>query len=178
MLYDFISLLYLALPAFVANMMPIVATKTNICPKLAVPIDRGKKMRGREILGKNKTFRGLIIGTLSGAFIALIQFYLPFFENIKLDSVSTTLIFGTAAGFGALFGDAIASIIKRQSNVPSGKPFIPLDQIDYILGFIIFTIPFINWSFWDIAFLLGFAIIANPLTNLTAYLFGIKNTYW
>jgi CDP-2,3-bis-(O-geranylgeranyl)-sn-glycerol synthase len=178
MLYDFLAILYLAIPAFVANMMPIVAAKLNICPRLAFPIDGGKKIRNREILGKNKTFRGILIGTISGSIIAMLQFYLPFFESTKFDTLTTSLLFGAAAGFGALFGDAIASIIKRQSDIPSGKPFIPLDQIDYIIGFIIFTIPFVNWSFWNIVFLLGFAIIANPLTNLTAYLFGVKNTYW
>ncbi len=178
MLYDFIALLYLALPAFIANMIPIVAAKIGICPRLASPIDANKTFRNRAILGKNKTWRGLITGTVSGALIALVQFYLPFFDEIKMDTVSTTLLFGAAAGFGALFGDAIASIIKRQSNIPSGKPFIPLDQIDYILGFILFTIPFVNWSLWDIILLLVFALIMNPVTNITAYLFGIKNTYW
>jgi len=178
MFYDFISILYLAIPAFVANMMPIVAAKLHMCPQLAIPIDCGKKMRGREILGKNKTIRGLLIGMLSSTLIALIQFYLPFFEAIKFDTATTAILFGIVAGFGALFGDAIASIIKRQSDVPSGKPLIPLDQIDYIIGFIVFTLPFISWSFLGVFFLLGFALIANPLTNLTAYLFGIKNTYW
>ncbi|MEA3323376.1 MAG: CDP-archaeol synthase, partial [Patescibacteria group bacterium] len=139
MIYDFFALLYLALPAFAANMIPIVAAKAHICPRLAYPIDANKKLRGRAILGKNKTWRGLITGTLSGALIALVQYYLPFFDKVKMDDVPTTLLFGAVAGFGALFGDAIASIIKRQLDIPSGKPFIPLDQIDYIIGFILCT---------------------------------------
>ncbi len=178
MIYDFLALLYLALPAFIANMIPIVAAKAKICPRLAYPIDAHKKLRGRAILGKNKTWRGLLAGIISGALVALAQYYLPFFDIIKMDSVTMTLLFGAAAGFGALFGDAIASIIKRQLDIPSGKPFIPLDQIDYILGFILCTIPFVSWTFWDIIFLLAFALVMNPITNLTAYLFGVKNTYW
>ena len=178
MIYDFFAVLYLAVPAFVANMIPIVAAKLNILPSLAKPIDANKKWRGRAILGKNKTWRGLFMGIISGSLIALAQFFLPFFNTIKMIDVPTTLLFGAAAGFGALFGDAIASIIKRQLDIPSGKPFIPLDQIDYILGFIICTIPFVDWTIRDIIFLLGFALIANPITNATAYLFGVKNTYW
>jgi CDP-2,3-bis-(O-geranylgeranyl)-sn-glycerol synthase len=178
MLYDFFAVLYLAIPAFVANMIPIVTAKLNIFPSIAKPIDANKTWRGHAILGKNKTWRGLFSGIIIGAIIALIQFYLPFFDSVKMIDVPTTLLFGAAAGFGALFGDAIASIIKRQLDIPSGRPFIPLDQIDYILGFILCTIPFVTWTFWDIIFLLGFALIANPATNATAYLLGVKNTPW
>jgi CDP-diglyceride synthetase len=178
MLYDFFSVLYLAIPAFVANMIPIVVAKLNICPKIAKPIDNNKTWRGHALLGKNKTWRGLFFGIITGAFVALLQFFLPFFDSVKMIDISTSLLFGALAGFGALFGDAIASIIKRQLDIPSGKPFIPLDQIDYILGFILFTLPFVSWSLLDIIFLLTFALLANPLTNATAYLFGVKNTPW
>lgn len=177
-MFHYTELLYLALPAFIANMSPIVAAKINIWPRLAIPIDRGKKLRGKELLGKNKTVRGLFIGVLSGSCVAFIQHLLPFFMDVKFPHILIACAFGALAGLGALFGDALASLFKRQIGIPSGRPFIPFDQIDYIAGFFIFTLPLVHWSGRDIVFFLIFAIIANPLTNLTAYALGIKKTYW
>ena len=178
MFEHYLSLLYLTIPAFAANMIPIAAARINLWPHLAWPLDGGRTFRGHPILGANKTFRGLLTGILLGIIIALIQYFLPFFELIKQPDILMTILFGAAAGFGALFGDGVASFFKRQLGVASGRPLIPLDQIDYVLGFIICTIPFVSWALWDILFLLVFAAIANPIVNGTAYLLGIKKTYW
>lgn len=178
MFEHYLSLLYLAIPAFAANMIPIAAARISLWPRLAWPLDGGHTFRGHRILGANKTFRGLLTGILIGIIIACAQYYLPFFDQIKQPDILMTILFGAAAGFGALLGDAIASFFKRQLGVASGRPLIPLDQIDYIIGFIICTIPFVSWALWDIVFLLVFAAIANPIVNGTAYLLGIKKTYW
>ncbi len=52
-----LGLLYFMLPAYVANMMPVFARKI---PILGSPIDMGKRYRGFRLLGKKKTWRGLI----------------------------------------------------------------------------------------------------------------------
>ena len=178
MIYDFFSILYLTLPAFVANMIPIVAAKANIFSGLNTPIDRGIFLRKKRLLGDNKTIRGLLVGTFAGSATSLIQYFLPIFPDVLMSTALVSIGFGACAGFGALVGDAVASFIKRQLNITSGKPCIPLDQIDYIIGFIIFTMPFFPWEAKNVIFLLIFALIANPLTNITAYVLGIKKTYW
>lgn len=178
MFEHYLSLLYLALPAFGANMIPIAAARINLWSSLAIPLDGGRTFRGHPILGANKTLRGLLMGILIGVLIALAQYALPFFEQIKQPNLLLTVFFGAAAGFGALLGDAVASFFKRQLGVKSGRPLIPLDQIDYVLGFIICTLPFVQWTLWDVLFLLIFAAIANPIVNGSAYLLGIKKTYW
>lgn len=178
MIYEFFSILYIALPAFVANMVPIIAAKLDIFPRLNKPIDNGISLRKKRLLGENKTIRGLITGIFAGAIVSLTQYMLPFFTESLMSTPLLALAFGAFAGLGALVGDALASIIKRQLGIASGKPCIPLDQIDYIIGFIIFTTPFFSWEIRDMIFLLVFALIANPLTNITAYVFGIKKTYW
>lgn len=178
MIHQYFLILYIALPAFVANMVPIIATKLDLCPRLNTPLDNGVIFRGRRLLGKNKTVRGLFFGTVCGALISSLQHILPFLPEIKFTTLSTAFLFGALAGFGALVGDALASIIKRQLDIASGKPFIPLDQIDYIIGFLIFTFPIMHWTWQESLFLLIFALIANPLINITAYFLGIKKTYW
>jgi len=41
---------------------------------------------------------------------------------------------GALMGGGALIGDGFESFIKRRLNKPSGKPWFPCDQIDWIIG--------------------------------------------
>jgi len=112
---------------------------------LAIPIDRGIKWRGREILGKNKTWRGLLVGMITGVLAAGIQailfFNVDFFKKntlVDYGAVNFALL-GFLMGSGALFGDLVKSFIKRMLNKPSGKPWFPWDQLDWIAGGIILS---------------------------------------
>jgi len=108
--------------------------------KIAVPIDFGVKWRGCEIFGKNKTWRGLLVGVITGMIVAGIQALLFFnsdffvrYTIVDYRKVNFILI-GSLMGGGALLGDLIESFIKRRLNKPSGKPWFPWDQIDWIIG--------------------------------------------
>src|SRR6185295_2897067 len=111
---------WLALPAFAANMAPVIVQKLHAFEKLNVPIDGGKSLFGKRIFGEHKTVRGLLIGTLAGIFIVAVQyaavnfFELPF---AHLHSLTEFLLFGALSGFGALMGDAIESFFKRQIGI-------------------------------------------------------------
>jgi len=172
---------WLALPAFAANMAPVIVQKLHAFEKLNVPIDGGKSLFGKRIFGEHKTVRGLLIGTLAGIFIVAVQyaavnfFELPF---AHLHSLTEFLLFGALSGFGALMGDAIESFFKRQIGIGSGRPFIPFDQIDYILGFLLCTELLISWKWQEVVFLLLCGAVLNPLINFLSYLTGIKKTYW
>lgn len=174
----FLFPLYLALPAFIANMAPIAANRWHWLESLNHPLDGGRTVRGRRVFGKHKTFRGLVVGTVSGALVALAQSTLPLAEYLPYTTLVSALAFGTLAGFGALAGDAIKSFLKRQMGIAEGRPFIPFDYIDYLLGFLLFTWPLYAWSAPEIFTLLLFALFANPLTNIASYLAGIKYTAW
>ena len=180
MLYYFL-LLYFALPAFFANMIPIVVAKINLWSGLNKPMDFEKTLFGKRIFGSHKTIRGLVSGTLIGALVTSIQYLLERGEIIKipfLESYLEFLIYGLLAGFGALLGDAFFSFLKRQLNIQSGRPFIPFDQIDYILGFIGCTLIVVPWKWSELLFLSVVVLVLNPLANLISYLLHIKKTYW
>jgi CDP-2,3-bis-(O-geranylgeranyl)-sn-glycerol synthase len=113
-----------------------------------MPIDGGRTFRGKRIFGDHKTVRGLMAGTLFGFLTTALQMFLfnnfSFFESVSgsVDySSPTVLLMGAALGFGALAGDAIKSFFKRQFSVPSGQSWFPFDQIDYIIGAILFDTP-------------------------------------
>lgn len=160
--------LYIALPAFIANMAPVFAAKLDLPKRFSRPISA-------RLLGENKTWRGFIAGVLGGVIAALLQWFVfaPHFA-----SISHAFFFGALGGAGALVGDSAKSFLKRRLKIPPGRPFIPLDYVDYMIGFLLFTYPLYSWSMQDVVFLVAAVIILNPLTNLFGYITGIKNTYW
>ena len=122
------------------NRLPLPEVLKKPLEKLAVPIDSGKTLNGREIFGKNKTWRGFLVGAITGILVAGIQallfFNSDFFKNntlIDYEQVNFVLV-GALMGLGALLGDLIESFIKRRLNKPSGRPWFPWDQIDWIIG--------------------------------------------
>lgn len=178
---NYLFLVYLAIPAFLANMAPIIANKLNWFSALDKPIDFNKKIFDKRLFGEHKTFRGLVVGVIFSTLTTLLQFILNKYNVINFsifNSLLLTLSFGVLTGAGVIIGDMIESSIKRQINIKPGRPFFPFDQIDYIIGFIIFTYPIINWELNQIIFLLIFSSIAHPLVNIIAYVFKIKKTYW
>lgn len=176
-----LELLYLTLPAFVANMMPVFAARLAVLPSLAKPMDAGRTWRGKRILGENKTWRGTIAAVFGSTVVVLVQFYEGFpltIETVVYDSVALAIAFGVLVGLLVIVGDGIGSFIKRQFNFKSGQPCIPLDQIDYIVVFIIGTLPFISWTVEGAVALVLVTFFLNLGTNALGYVAGIKNTYW
>ena len=143
-----IESIYYAVPVFVANMAPVIF---QFIPFLNQPIDAGRSYKGARVLGKGKTWRGLILGTLSAIAIVYIQralFSYDLFHQISLVDYSSVnwVLLGFLLGFGALLGDIVKSFFKRRLKVKSGQPWVPFDQIDFIIGAGLFC-SFVYFSF-------------------------------
>lgn len=136
-----LEILWLLIPASVANMAPVIAAKYQWTPLLDKPIDNGKTFNNKAIFGDHKTYRGFFFGGILAGLTGLIQYTIqpnPGIQNILLlefTSPATAFILAALIGFAALVGDALKSFLKRQvANIPSGKPWRPYDQIDYVAG--------------------------------------------
>jgi len=119
--------LYFFLPAYLANMAPVLF---KWLPILNKPIHEQK-------LGSHKTWRGLLIGTLVGTGVFALQKYaysLGFTSWALIDYSGFSVLLGTFLGFGALLGDAFKSYYKRKVGIAPGRPWIPWDQIDFVVG--------------------------------------------
>ncbi len=128
------ALFYLFLPAAFANMAPVLCRGL---PLLDVPLDGGLKIGGRALLGKQKTVRGVVAGILFAVAMALIQHLLlavPFFSDLSLVPYADFMLVGVLLGGGAMLGDLIESAIKRRLGIVSSRPWIPFDQIDWVIG--------------------------------------------
>ncbi|MFH1916397.1 MAG: CDP-archaeol synthase [Nanoarchaeota archaeon] len=169
-----IAALYYFLPAYFANMAPNFFRKTLAF--LAKPIDCGKSFRGQRLLGANKTWRGVIMGTILAIVIVLLQRFLstyPFFQQISLINYSSltlwkTILLGFLLGFGALVGDSAKSFFKRQAKIPPGKSFFPFDQLDFVIGGLLFS--FILFIPAPLAILT--IIVASPILHIVVKFIG------
>ena len=166
------------LPAYFANMAPVIVKKINL---FNFPIDFDKKINNKPILGKNKTFRGLIFGVLFGVITAFIQH--SFYENnifsgFSFIDYSNWLLIGFLLGFGAIFGDLVKSFVKRRLNYDPGKPFIPFDQTDFVVGAIIFIYPLVSLSINKIIIIFLLSFILHIIVNHVAFYTCVRKEKW
>jgi|TARA_Y100000294_G_scaffold175116_1_gene194525 CDP-2,3-bis-(O-geranylgeranyl)-sn-glycerol synthase len=167
------------LPAYFANMAPVIVK--NIFNNLEFPLDFNKKIKNKPIFGKNKTFRGLIFGILFAVIIAYLQFLFynnNLFVNISIVNYSDWLLIGLLMGFGTIFGDLVESFVKRRMNYESGKSFIPWDQMDFVIGALIFVYPIVKLSLDKIIIILLLSFILHIIANHIAFYTGVRRERW
>jgi CDP-2,3-bis-(O-geranylgeranyl)-sn-glycerol synthase len=175
----FFSLWFFA-PAGFANLAAFVAGENRYLKKYTYPVDGYKKFRGKRILGDHKTVRGFVAAIIVGALICTIQvglynFSSGFRTSIPLDySLINPIILGALLGFGALFGDCVKSFFKRQAGIKPGRSWFPFDQIDYIVGGIVFSLLYIRLPIWDYVYLFIVWFLMHPLTTFIGYIFKLR----
>ena len=170
---------YLMLPVYFANMAPIIINKAF--NNLAFPLDFNKTLKNKPIFGKNKTFRGLVFGVLFAVIIAYLQFLLynnNVFVDISIIDYSNWLLIGALMGFGAIFGDLAESFAKTRINYEPGRPFIPFDQLDFVIGALIFVYPLVMLSLNRIIIIMVLSFVLHILVNHGAYYTGVRKEKW
>ncbi len=169
---------YLMLPAYFANMSPVLFKKINL---FAYPIDFNKTFNNKPILGKNKTYRGLIFGIIFAIVIAYIQFLLydiEFFKNVSFVNYQNWLLAGFLLGLGALTGDLVKSFFKRRLGIEPGAKFVPFDQTDFVVGALIFIMPIFDVTLKIFITTLLLSFILHITTNHIAFYLKIRNEKW
>lgn len=161
-----------------------VAYASNAFPPLVkgkIPIDKGKKLRNKRLLGDGKTFEGSIAGFLFGLFIGLILLYFqPDLKGIpELSSLpDLSLIMVLLLSIGAILGDMFGSFIKRQFNLKRGRPAPLLDQLDFVIGALLFLSLVYVPPLEVIFFIIIITPIIHWMANIIGYLAGVKNDPW
>ncbi len=181
MLKDLLFALWFFLPAAMANVVPIFAVKIPGLSKLNAPMDCGLKFRGKRILGDHKTWRGLVCGLIfSTLTLWLQQLAVRHFgwAQTLTDQVNypalPTLILGPLFGLGALGGDAIESFFKRQRGVAPGHGWFPFDQLDYIIGGAIATMPFVTLSLPQYVWLVLLWLVVHMVSTYLGWVLKLK----
>lgn len=164
------------LPAGIANMSPVFANKIPLLNRWKTPLDFGKYYKGKRIFGDNKTWRGLITGSLAaGLFSLTLSSLASGFIDVPVQFRLSWFLFGAWIGLGALIGDAIESFFKRQRGVPSGHSWFPWDQIDYVLGAILFSLVIVREPIVVYVLTLGIYFSLHVVVSYIGYLLGLKD---
>lgn len=171
------SALFFAIPLYIANMAPVLVKGIALGN---VPIDGGRIWRGQPLLGSHKTWRGLIAGILFAVAIVYVQramiSYFGWHTLALVDYASPTIwVFGGLSGFGALFGDAVKSFFKRRVGKVSGSSWPPFDQIDFIIGGLVFARLYTPIPWETVIVLLILTPIGHVAINRIAYAIGLKD---
>jgi len=173
--------IWLFLPIGIANLMPTLVYRL---PLLNWPIDGDRLWHGKMIFGPHKTWRGFFFGAVGAQLFFLLQRHL-FFSSAGIADISlidygtAPILTGAVMGFGALLGDAIRAFFKRRVSIAPGAPWIPFDQIDYLLGGILFTRVMVDipWHTMGLALVLGFPL--HLIVNYVGWLIlPYKNNKW
>jgi CDP-2,3-bis-(O-geranylgeranyl)-sn-glycerol synthase len=154
--------LKLIFPAYCANAAPVFVGG-------GLPLDFGKNfVDGRRIFGKNKTFRGFFFGLAIGILVGLVEIVL----------FGYLLLFVVLSPLGALLGDLAGAFLKRRLDIPPGGLLPLVDQVDFVVGAILFSLPL---SVISLELAVAMMIITPPihlLTNFAAYKLKLKSNPW
>jgi len=175
-----LSALWFFLPAGIANMVPVFGSKLPFLKKWNAPMDFGRTYRGHRLFGANKSWRGLVIGAAAATAVIALQKYL-FTRNLFILEHSwidyrpaSIWLLGPLFAVGALVADAVESFFKRQRGIAPGKSWFPFDQIDYIIGGIIFSLPIAILSFGTYIWVLAAWFGMHLVFSYIGYLIGVK----
>jgi hypothetical protein len=122
-----------------------------ISQRFAIPLDGGRTVRRRRLLGANKTLRGFVIMVpATGVSFAVLSGVLGGLPSgpaglWPISSADYALL-GMWAGLGFMVGELPNSFVKRQFGVAPGQAakgvytaplFLMLDRVDSILGMLL-----------------------------------------
>jgi CDP-2,3-bis-(O-geranylgeranyl)-sn-glycerol synthase len=173
--------LWFFLPGGIANVVPILAAKVSHLSRWNSPIDGGKKLYDKRLFGPHKTWRGLTAGILSAIIVVYVQQVI--YQNNDIGFLNneaskylevSPIVLGFLFGFGALMGDAIESLIKRQRNIDAGTSWFPYDQLDYIIGgcLAVSLVAGISWQQYLVVFAVWF--LMHIVFSYIGYLLKLK----
>lgn len=179
--HDILFAAWYLLPAAIANSAPVFAAKLPLLAKWDTPIDGGQTWRGTPILGDHKTWRGLASGIVLATATLWLQQLLATHTSWAAAIASPvdypalpTLVLGPLFAIGALGGDAIESFVKRRRGIVSGRSWVPFDQLDYIIGAIVATLPIVMASPAQYTWMLVVWFIMHLVGSYTGWLLHLK----
>ena len=124
----------------------------------------------------------MFFGILFSVVLIYIEFLIYKLSGFKFvlysyDEVNI-LFLGFLMGFGVIMGDAVKSFVKRRFHIPSGKSFIPWDQIDCALGGMLFgRIAWqYDWSYALATLILTFFL--HIIIRHFAFYIGVCDSPW
>ncbi|MDR0334689.1 MAG: CDP-2,3-bis-(O-geranylgeranyl)-sn-glycerol synthase [Methanomassiliicoccaceae archaeon] len=186
---DVVVIMLIGLWVFLPAMLPNSAAVVFGGGK---PMDFGRSINGKRILGDGKTWRGFFGGGLAGVALGIILMGISYIFD--KDGLWGYIDFWKGLGiviclsFGALLGDLMGSFIKRRLGIARGKKAPILDQFDFVIGAFLLTALFHwrwvydtyihEWHILALIFLLIVTLLLHRAMNILGYKMKLKDVPW
>jgi CDP-2,3-bis-(O-geranylgeranyl)-sn-glycerol synthase len=157
------QLVYLMAPAFVADMAPPFV---RYWPWWNRPISE-------RWLGSHKTVVGFVFGVLAAVLTTFAQSRIAW--SGALGSYEDWLLLGALFGVGAMAGDSVKSFFKRRLRIAPGKPWIPADQLDYVVGALALVWSRFDLSWTDVATIALVSFTGHFVVTRIGYWLGVRD---
>ncbi|MDG6221462.1 MAG: CDP-2,3-bis-(O-geranylgeranyl)-sn-glycerol synthase [Candidatus Thermoplasmatota archaeon] len=173
------------IPAYVANPSAVLFGGGK-------PVDGGRTWKdGKRLLGDGKTWRGTVGGAMCGAIFGLIAWLLAElvgYGPISYGSFLQATLACFLLGSGSMFGDMLGSFIKRRVGRERGAKAPILDQYDFLIGAVLFSLVgnpewfldrYVLGEGWiSLLTLLIITPILHRAVNILGYKMGKKDVPW
>jgi CDP-2,3-bis-(O-geranylgeranyl)-sn-glycerol synthase len=153
-------------PVYAANM---AAPFARVLPGAPRPISE-------RWLGSHKTWRGCLLAVLASTLVAWVQAEMHWTGD-PIDR-SDWLYLGLLCGAAAMAGDSAKSFVKRRLGIAAGEPWIPADQLDYVVAGLLALSIWYRFGWIDVAIVVTISFVGSLLVNRLSARLGIKDTVW
>ena len=176
--------LWIFLPVLGAPLLHAPVLRWDLLAALRRPLDGGRTLSGRRILGDNKTWRGALCMT-AGIVLATVVLWRWGWWRDQLPAAlraSSPLLVGLLIGLGTVGGELPNSFLKRRLDIAPGArrrsaggvAFALLDQGDLVLGIWVCLLAVWVMPVWLAA--IAFVAIAavHAVLNVVGYAIGAR----
>jgi CDP-archaeol synthase len=186
---EFLKVSYMLSPLLLGLAFHGLCLKFGWLAWLGRPIDAGVTLRGRRLLGDNKTYRGVVavaVGTAAGVGLQVLLYRAGMVRGAGLLPYANPSVvgLGLALGAAAMLGELPNSALKRQLGIAPGEAggaitgsvFYVLDQIDMLLGVWLVLGFAVRVTAWRVAWSVVFLFITHQILTVVGYQLGMRAT--
>lgn len=165
-LFHVASLIYFMAPAYAANMAP---------PFIKYWTGWNRPISERW-LGNHKTVMGFAAGVVAALLMTCVQSRIAWAGGLV--SYEHWIELGLRFGIGAMAGDSVKSFVKRRIGIGPGKPWVPWDQLDFVLGALVLVAPWLLLSWSDLIMVLLLSLVGHIIVTHVGHWAGIRDVKW
>jgi hypothetical protein len=179
--------LWLFLPILGGYLAHAPVLRFELLPQLKRPLDGGLTLRGRRLLGDNKTWRGALAMAGGVLLMTLVLAKLPAWWGRLPEDVRAAGPFalGLVLGLGMVLGELPNSFVKRQLGIEpgargravAGVALSLFDQADFVVAVWIFLLPIWHMPWTEAVIAFGIVALAHLGVSALGYAIGARRTF-
>jgi len=174
-------------PVLAAGIIHVAILRLDALRSLDIPLDAARTWRGRPLLGRNKTWRGVVVMSLASALVMHAQAALarrsPAVARITAVDFARVnpLAGGAIYGLGYVIGELPNSFVKRQLGIGPGvrsdrwaRLQYVTDQLDSVVGCLLALRTFHRPTRGEFIGALALGAGLHVAIDASLYLIGVK----